>query len=123
MEINILLVVAITVLSITIIGILSYLIFTTRNLKDRVELLAMEMIDFHSDVDHQQVDNAKSYRDYIKEMDTRFDRINRKMEGNYNNILKHDVPKVAEKAAEKHIKIGMARFINSRANNTHLEKP
>ena len=122
MEISIPLAVSLTILFITVIGILAYLIFTVRNLKDRIDVLSLEMIDFHSDVDHHQVDNAKDYRDCIKEMNTNFDKINRKIEGNYNNMLRHDVPKAAEKAAEKHIKIGIANFINSRANNTHLEK-
>jgi len=120
MEINILLAISITILFITIISVLAYLIFYIHNIKNRIDILSLEMVDFHEDVDYKQIDSEKGYRDCIKEMNTSFDVLNRKIDKQHKDIVKHYVPRAAEEAAEKHITKGIANFINTRANSSPL---
>ena len=80
MENNTLTIVLITILSVGVLGTFVYLISTVRSLKDRVETLALEMVDFHTDYDNYQVQIERRFEDNNKELDIRFDRAHRKID-------------------------------------------
>jgi len=80
MENNTLTIVLITILSVGILGTLVYLVSAVRSLKDRVETLALEMVDFHTEYDNYQVQIERGLENRNKEVDIRFDRIYRKID-------------------------------------------
>ena len=80
MENNTLTIVLITILSVGVLGTLVYLISTVRSLKDRVETLALEMVDFHTEYDNYQVRVEREFESRDKDMDIRTDRIYRKID-------------------------------------------
>tara|TARA_R110000824_G_C14820222_1_gene636622 strand:+ start:236 stop:577 length:342 start_codon:yes stop_codon:yes gene_type:complete len=80
MENNTLMIVLITIISVGILGTLVYLIFTVRSLKDRLETLALEMVDFHTEYDNYQVQIEREFDNKDKDMDIRTDRIYRKID-------------------------------------------
>ena len=79
MEQNILTTVLITILSVGILSTLTYLILTVRNLKSRLDTLAFEMVDFHTEYDRYQIDQQRELADAAKDIDIRLDRVHRKM--------------------------------------------
>ena len=79
MEQNILTTVLITILSVGILSTLTYLILTVRNLKSRVDTLAFEMVDFHTEYDRYQIEQQRELADAAKDTDIRLDRVHRKM--------------------------------------------
>ena len=79
MEINTLITVLITIISVGILSTLVYLIFAVRNLKSRVDTLGLEMVDFHTDYDHYQINQQRLLDEASKDLDIRLDRIHRKM--------------------------------------------
>ena len=86
MEINILTTVLITIISVGILSTLVYLVFTVRSLKDRFETLALEMVDFHTYVDKQEVENARKHDSFSDDVDIKFDRVHRKIGKNQDEI-------------------------------------
>ena len=86
MELNTLTTVLITILSVGTLSTLAYLVFTVRNLKDRVETLALEMIDFHTDIDNHEVNHAREHDKFSDDVDIRFDRIHRKVKKSQDEI-------------------------------------
>ena len=89
MEINTLTTVLITILSVGTLSTLAYLVFTVRNLKDRVETLALEMIDFHTDIDNHEVNHAREHDKFSDDVDIRFDRLHRKVGKNQEEMYQH----------------------------------
>ena len=79
MEQNILTTVLITILSVGALSTLVYLILAVRNLKSRVDTLAFEMVDFHTEYDRYQIDQQRELADASKDIDIRLDRVHRKM--------------------------------------------
>ena len=86
MENNMLITVLITILSVGILSTLVYLVSTVRSLKTRVETLALEMIDFHTYVDNQEIEHARKYDKFSDDVDIRFDRVHRKVSKNQDDI-------------------------------------
>jgi predicted Holliday junction resolvase-like endonuclease len=98
MEYNMLITVLITIVSVGILSTLVYLVSTVRSLKARAETLAREMIDFHTQVDNQEVNHAREHEKYYDDVNIRFDRIHRKVDKSrddlYGNIerLENSLP-------------------------------
>ena len=86
MEYNMLITVLITIVSVGILSTLVYLVSTVRSLKTRVETLALEMIDFHTYVDNQEIEHARKYDKFSDDVDIRFDRVHRKVSKNQDDI-------------------------------------
>jgi len=103
MEINTLTIVLITILSVGILSTLVYLVSTVRSLKDRVETLALEMVDFHTEYDNYQVQIERQFDEKENQDDIRFDRIHRKVGKNQEEIyrnfdgLKNSLPETIRK--------------------------
>ena len=89
MEINTLTIVLITIASVGTLGTLVYLVSSVRSLKDRVETLALEMIDFHTYVDNQEVEHARNHDRFSDDVDIRFDRVHRKVSKNQEEIYQN----------------------------------
>ena len=79
METNILTTVLITILSVGTLSTLVYLVLTVRNLKSRVDILGLEMVDFHAEYDRYQIEQQRELADKAKDIDIRLDRVHRKM--------------------------------------------
>ena len=79
MEQNILTTVLITILSVGALSTLVYLILAVRNLKSRVDILGLEMVDFHTEYDRYQIEQQRELADKAKDIDIRIDRVHRKM--------------------------------------------
>ena len=86
MENEILITVLITILSVGTLSTLVYLVSTVRNLKDRVETLALEMIDFHTYVDNQEIEHARKHDKFSDDVEIRFDRVHRKVSKTQDEI-------------------------------------
>ena len=86
MEYNMLITVLITIVSVGILSTLVYLVSTVRSLKDRLETLALEMVDFHTYVDNQEVNHAREHDKFSDDVDIRFDRVHRKVGKNQEEI-------------------------------------
>ena len=86
MEINTLIIVLITIASVGTLGTLVYLVSTVRSLKDRFETLALEMVDFHTYVDNQEVEHARNHDRFSDDVDIRFDRVHRKVSKNQDEM-------------------------------------
>ena len=86
MEINTLTTVLITILSVGTLSTLMYLVFAVRNLKDRVETLALEMIDFHTYVDNQEIEHARKHDKFSDDVEIRFDRVHRKVDKSRDDL-------------------------------------
>ena len=110
MEINILTTVLITIISVGILSTLVYLVSTVRDLKDRVETLALEMIDFHTYVDNQEINHAREHDKLTDDVDIRFDRIHRKVKKSQDEIYQ-TIERLDNKLPEKIRKtIGQIEF-------------
>ena len=102
MENEILITVLITILSVGTLSTLVYLVLAVRNLKSRVDTLGLEMVDFHTDYDHYQVNQQRLLDEASKDLDIRLDRIHRKMtkqeEEQFSalnrqiELVRHDMP-------------------------------
>ena len=79
MENSILTTVLITIISVGILSTLVYFIFAVRNLKSRVDTLGLEIVDFHTDYDHYQINQQRLLDEASKDLDIRLDRVHRKM--------------------------------------------
>ena len=86
MEINTLTIVLITILSVGTLGTLVYLVSSVRSLKDRLETLALEMIDFHTYVDKQEVEHAREHDKFSDDVEIRFDRVHRKVDKSRDDL-------------------------------------
>ena len=86
MENNMLITVLITIASVGILSTLVYLVSTVRSLKDRLETLALEMVDFHTYVDKQEVEQARNHDRFSDDVDIRFDRVHRKVVKNQDEV-------------------------------------
>ena len=110
MENNILITVLITIISVGILSTLVYLVFTVRSLKDRLETLALEMVDFHTYVDNQEVEHARKHDKFSDDVDIRFDRIHRKVKKSQDEIYQ-TIERLDNKLPEKIRKtIGQIEF-------------
>ena len=89
MEINTTITVLITIASVGILGTLIYLVSTIRSLKDRVETLALEMIDFHTNIDNQEVAHMREHDSFSNDVDIRFDRVHRKVSKNQDEVYQN----------------------------------
>ena len=99
MEINTTTIVLITMASVGILGTLIYLVSTVRSLKDRVETLALEMVDFHTYVDNQEVEHMRNHDRFSDDVDIRFDRVHRKVSKNQEELY-HTVERLENKLPE-----------------------
>ena len=103
MEYNMLITVPITIVSVGILSTLVYLVSTVRSLKDRLETLALEMVDFHTYVDKQEVEHAREHDKFSDDVEIRFDRVHRKVDKSrddlYGNIerLERKLPETIRK--------------------------
>ena len=86
MEINTLTIVLITIASVGTLGTFIYLVSAVRSLKDRFETLALEMVDFHTCVDKQEVEHAREHDRFSDDVEIRFDRVHRKVSKNQDDI-------------------------------------
>ena len=86
MEYNMLITVLITIVSVGILSTLVYLVFTVRSLKDRLETLALEMVDFHTYVDKQEVEHAREHDKFSDDVEIRFDRVHRKVDKSRDDL-------------------------------------
>ena len=89
MEINTTITVLITIASVGTLGTFVYLVSTVRSLKDRLETLALEMVDFHTYVDNQEVNHAREYDRFSDDVDIRFDRVHRKVSKNQDEVYQN----------------------------------
>ena len=95
--------VLITIVSVGILSTLVYLVSTVRSLKDRLETLALEMVDFHTYVDKQEVEHAREHDKFSDDVEIRFDRVHRKVDKSrddlYGNIerLEKKLPETIRK--------------------------
>ena len=88
MEINTTITVLITIASVGTLGTLVYLVSTVRSLKDRLETLALEMVDFHTYVDNQEVQHMREHDKFSDDVDIRFDRVHRKVSKNQDEVYR-----------------------------------
>ena len=110
MEYNMLITVLITIVSVGTLSTLVYLVSAVRNLKDRVETLALEMIDFHTYVDNQEINHAREHDKLTDDVDIRFDRIHRKVKKSQDEIYQ-TIERLDNKLPEKIRKtIGQIEF-------------
>ena len=86
MEINTLTTVLITIASVGILSTLVYLVSAVRSLKDRLETLALEMVDFHTYVDKQEVEHAREHDKFSDDVEIRFDRVHRKVDKSRDDL-------------------------------------
>ena len=89
MEINTLTTVLITIAAVGTLGTFVYLVSTVRSLKDRLETLALEMVDFHTYIDNQEVNHAREHDKFSDDVDIRFDRVHRKVGKNQEEMYQH----------------------------------
>ena len=89
MEINTTITVLITIASVGILGTLIYLVSTIRSLKDRVETLALEMVDFHTYTDSKEVEHMRNHDIFSNDVDIRFDRVHRKVSKNQEEVYQN----------------------------------
>jgi len=99
MEINTITTVLITIASVGTLGTLVYMVSTVRSLKDRFETLALEMVDFHTYVDKQEVEHAREHDRFSDDVDIRFDRVHRKVGKNQEEIYRN-IERVEKKLPE-----------------------
>ena len=99
-EYNMLITVLITIISVGILSTLVYLVSAVRSLKDRLETLALEMVDFHTYVDNQEVNHAREHDRFTDDVDIRFDRVHRKV-GKNNDEIYHTIDRLENKLPEK----------------------
>ena len=78
--------VLITIVSVGTLSTLVYLVSAVRSLKDRLETLALEMVDFHTYVDKQEVEHAREHDKFSDDVDIRFDRVHRKVDKSRDDI-------------------------------------
>ena len=78
--------VLITIVSVGILSTLVYLVSTVRSLKDRLETLALEMVDFHTYVDKQEVEHAREHDKFSDDVEIRFDRVHRKVDKSRDDL-------------------------------------
>ena len=89
MEYNMLITVLITIVSVGILSTFVYLVSTVRSLKDRLETLALEMVDFHTYVDNKEVEQARNHDRFSDDVEIRFDRIHRKVSKNQEEVYRN----------------------------------
>ena len=81
--------VLITIVSVGILSTFVYLVSTVRSLKDRLETLALEMVDFHTYVDNKEVEQARNHDRFSDDVEIRFDRIHRKVSKNQEEVYRN----------------------------------
>ena len=102
-EYNMLITVLITIVSVGTLSTFVYLVSAVRSLKDRLETLALEMVDFHTYVDNQEVNHAREHDRFTDDVDIRFDRVHRKVGKNQDEVyreidnVKKDLPNIIRK--------------------------
>ena len=95
--------VLITIVSVGTLSTFVYLVSAVRSLKDRLETLALEMVDFHTYVDKQEVEHAREHDKFSDDVEIRFDRVHRKVDKSrddlYGNIerLERKLPETIRK--------------------------
>lgn len=79
---------SITVLSIGILCIIGYLFFTVLSLKRKIERTKTNLVNFHKEYDNYQIDIGRTLDSLYKDLDTRFDRTNRKLDKQIKEVHK-----------------------------------
>ena len=85
-EYNMLITVLITIVSVGTLSTFVYLVSAVRSLKDRLETLALEMVDFHTYVDKQEVEHAREHDKFSDDVEIRFDRVHRKVDKSRDDL-------------------------------------
>ena len=78
--------VLITIVSVGTLSTFVYLVSAVRSLKDRLETLALEMVDFHTYVDNQEVEHAREHDKFSDDVEIRFDRVHRKVDKSRDDL-------------------------------------
>ena len=89
MENNMLITVLITIASVGILSTIGYLVSTVRSLKDKVEALSLEMIDFHTYTNNQEANHAREHENFSQDLDVRFDKVHRKLSKNQDEVYQN----------------------------------
>ena len=89
MENNMLITVLITIASVGILSTIGYLVSTVRSLKDKVEALSLEMIDFHTHTNNQEANHAREHENFSHDLDVRFDKVHRKLSKNQDEVYQN----------------------------------
>ncbi|MBC8298096.1 MAG: hypothetical protein H8E55_20185 [Pelagibacterales bacterium] len=89
MENNMLITVLITIASVGILSTIGYLVSTVRSLKDKVEALSLEMIDFHTHTNNQEANHAREHENFSQDLDVRFDKVHRKLSKNQDEVYQN----------------------------------
>ena len=89
MENNMLITVLITIASVGILSTIGYLVSTVRSLKDKVEALSLEMIDFHTHTNNQEANHAREHEHFSHDLDVRFDKVHRKLSKNQDEVYQN----------------------------------
>ena len=88
METKILTTVLITILSVGALSTLVYLVSTVRNLKGKVGSLSLEIGGVHTEINHQVREQEVELNNVLKDLDTRFDRVHRKMNKKEEDVFR-----------------------------------
>ena len=88
MENEILTTVLITILSVGTLSTLMYLVSTVRSLKDKVGSLSLEIGGIYTEMNHNVREQEVELKDVLKDLDTRFDRVHRKMNGQREEVYR-----------------------------------
>jgi predicted metal-dependent hydrolase len=89
MDNNMLITVLITIASVGILSTIGYLVSTVRSLKDKVETLSLEMIDFHTYTNNQEANHAREHEHFSHDLDVRFDKVHRKLSKNQDEVYQN----------------------------------
>tara|TARA_Y100001963_G_scaffold111231_1_gene153829 strand:- start:266 stop:595 length:330 start_codon:yes stop_codon:yes gene_type:complete len=88
MENEILTTVLITILSVGALSTLVYLVSTVRNLKDKVGSLSLEIGGVYTEMNHNVREQEVELNNVLKDLDTRFDRVHRKMNKKEEDVFR-----------------------------------
>ena len=100
MEINTLTTVLITIAAVGTLGTFVYLVSTVRSLKDRLETLALEMVDFHTYTDNKEVQHMREHDKFSDDVEIRFDRVHRKVDKSRDDLY-GNIERLENKLPEK----------------------
>ena len=88
MENEILTTVLITILSVGALSTLVYLVSTVRNLKDRVDSLSLEISGVYTEMNHNVREQEVELDKVLVDLNTRFDKVHRKMNKKENELFR-----------------------------------
>ena len=88
MENEILTTVLITILSVGALSTLVYLVSTVRNLKDKVGSLSLEIGGVYTEINHNVREQEVELDKVLVDLNTRFDKVHRKMNKKENELFR-----------------------------------